>query len=79
MPAVVAIVKAPTVSADNDSPEAKLAIESKRIQSQADQDSTFDTVIERFESSEEISLPLIGTGLAIFLLGVSVWFSKKRK
>ena len=79
MPAIVAIVKAPTVSADNDSPEAKLAIESKRIQSQADQDSTFDTVIERFKSREEISLPLVGTGLAILLLGVSVWFSKKRK
>jgi len=77
--AVVAIVQSPTVSADNTSPEAKLAIESKRVQSQSDHDSTFDTVIERFQSREEISLPLVGTGLAIILLGVSVWFSKKRK
>ena len=79
MPAIVALVKAPTVSDDNTSPEAKLATESKRIQSQADNDSKFDTVIERFNSREEISLPLVGTGLAIVLLGVSVWFSKKRK
>ena len=79
MPAIVRLVKAPTVSDDNTSPEAKLAIESKRVQSQSDHDSTFDTVIERFQSREEISLPLVGTGLAIVLLGVSVWFSKKRK
>jgi hypothetical protein len=79
MPAIVRLVKAPTVSDDNTSPEAKLATESTRIQSQADNDTKFDTVIERFNSREEISLPLIGTGLAIFLLGVSVWFSKKRK
>jgi len=79
MPAIVAIVQSPTVSADNTSPEAKLAVESKRIQSQADHDSNFDTVIERFQSRDEISLPLVGTGLAIVLLGVSVWFSKKRK
>ena len=79
MPPIVALVKAPTVSEDNASPEAKLATESTRLQSQADQDSKFDTVIERFNSREEISLPLVGTGLAIVLLGVSVWFSKKRK
>jgi hypothetical protein len=79
MPPIVALVKAPTVSEDRASPESKLATESTRLQSQADQDSKFDTVIERFNSREEISLPLVGTGLAILLLGVSVWFSKKRK
>ncbi len=74
------IVAAPVVSDDPNSKEAKLAAEAKRIQSQTDNDSNFDTVLERYMTySEPVSVPLLGTGVALCLLAASVWFTKKRR
>ena len=74
------IVAAPIVSDDPQSKEAKLASEAKRIQAQSDNDSNFDTVLERYVTySEPVSVPLLGTGVALFLLAASVWITKKRR
>jgi len=43
---------APVVSIDPTSPESILARNAKTVQLQADSDSTFDTVLERFSDSE---------------------------
>ena len=77
---LTSIVSAPVVNDDSQSKEAKIASEAKRIQAQTDNDSNFDTVLERYTSySEPVSVPLLGTGVALFLLAASVWITKKRK
>jgi hypothetical protein len=74
------MTSAPIVSDDPQSKESKLASEAKRIQAQSDNDSNFDTVLERYTTySEPVSIPLLGTGVALFLLAASVWITKKRK
>jgi hypothetical protein len=48
---------APVVGPDPTAPEAILARNAKTVQLQADSDSTFDTVLERFSDSEGILVP----------------------
>ena len=77
---LTSMASAPIVSDDPNSKESKLASEAKRIQAQTDNDSNFDTVLERYTSySEPVSVPLLGTGVALVLLAASVWITKKRK
>jgi len=81
---------APVVGPDPTAPEAILARNAKTVQLQADSDSTFDTVLERFSDSEGIlvperfsdsgsTTPLLGVGLALFSLGILMFLSRFRK
>jgi hypothetical protein len=80
---------APVVSTDSTSPEAILARNAKSVQLQADSDSVFDTVLERFSASESDSdseseaesgptRPLLAVGLTLFGLGIMVFLSRKK-
>ena len=80
------VVAAPVVSADANSPEAKLARAVKATQAQAEVDSKFDTVIERFggacacsgSSSTPVNKPLLfGVIIVGLFLGTSL-LSKRR-
>jgi hypothetical protein len=71
---------APVVSSDPTSQEAILARNAKTVQLQADSDSTFDTVLERFsDSSSRDGMPLFAVGLTLFSLGLLVFLSRKKK
>lgn len=80
---------APVVSTDPTSPEAILARNAKSVQLQADSDSVFDTVLERFSASEPDSesetnpvsgstRSLLAVGLTLFGLGIMVFLSRKK-
>jgi hypothetical protein len=81
------VVAAPVVSADANSPEAKLARAVKATQAQAEADSKFDTVIERFggacacsgsSSAAVVNKPLLfGVIIVGLFLGTSL-LSKRR-
>ena len=84
------VVAAPVVSADATSPEAKLARAAKATQVQAEADSTFDTVIERFagcactstttvsSSSAGVSTPLVLGVIVVGLFLASTVLYKRR-
>ena len=77
------VVAAPIVSADSNSPEAKLARDAARIQNQSATDSKYDTVLNRdgtearpnpsvfqegfSDSQEHISLPLVAAAIGFIL------------
>ena len=73
------IQPAPVVSVDPTSPESVLARNAKTVQLQADSDSTFDTVLERFSDSGSYSnhIPLLAVGVALFCIGGLVFLSRK--
>lgn len=69
------IVSAPVTSQDATSPEALLAREAKKIQVQAEADTKYDPIVERYRNFEQpsISEPLVFTIIALGLLGVAVF------
>jgi hypothetical protein len=82
------VVAAPVVSADATSPEAKLARAVKATQVQAEADSKFDTVIDRFadcgctstssSSSAGVNTPLVLGVLVVGLFLASTILYKRR-
>lgn len=77
-----AIVAAPVVSDDPNSPEQKMAKDAKAIQLQTENDSKFDTKLERFCGScgaHPSPQPLVAVGVVIFLFGLAVVFNGKRR
>lgn len=82
------VVAAPVVAVDATSPEAKLARAAKATQVQAEADSKFDTVIERFarcacatatpSSSAGVNTPLLLTALVVGLFLASTVLYKRR-
>ena len=79
---VDSIVNSPVVSEDSNSQEQKMMRDAKLTQVQADTDTKFDAVVERFyEGPTPISRPLVGVAVAFGLLALSVVFTglKKRR
>jgi hypothetical protein len=73
---VEAIIYSPVVSADSTSPEAQLMRDAKKTQAQADVDTKFDAEVERFfVRSEPISMPLVGTAVALSLFALSIIYT----
>jgi len=71
---------APIVGPDPTSPEAILARNAKTVQLQADSDSKFDTVLERFsDSRSRDGMPLVAVGLGLLGIGALVLFSNRRR
>ena len=74
-----AITAAPVVSDDPNSPEQKMAKDAKAIQLQTENDSKFDTKLERFYGGSPSPQPLVGVGVVLFLFGLAVMFNGKRR
>ena len=72
------ITAAPVVSEDTTSPEQQLARTTKAIQLQTENDSKFDTKLERFCGSPSPT-PLLGVGVVLFLFGLSAWINRPRR
>ena len=73
---IAALVSAPVVSHDSNSPEAKMARDAKKLEVQSSTDSVFDTKLERFRGSQTTILS--GLTVALSLLLVSLAFQKRR-
>jgi hypothetical protein len=72
---VESIISAPVVNTDSLSPEANLARDAKRLQVQAEVDSKYDTVVERFYCEPEpINVPLVVSFLTVCLLFAGATF-----
>jgi hypothetical protein len=74
---IYGIVNAPVTSQDATSPEAILAREARKIQVQAEVDTQYDPIVERYRNFEQpsnltLSIPLMGVAVALSLLGLSV-------
>lgn len=76
---VDAVTAAPVVSEDPNSPEQKMAKDAKAIQLQLENDSKFDTKLERFYGGSPSPMPLLGVGVALALLGLAVVVNGKRR
>ena len=75
---IASLAIAPVVSSDATSAESVMAREAKRLQVQASQDSTFDTVLERFCGDRQtLTLSSLSVVLGLFL--VSSLFQRRRK
>jgi hypothetical protein len=73
---VEAIIYSPVVSTDSTSPEAQLMRDAKKTQAQADVDTKFDAQVERFrDRTETISIPLLGTAVAMSLFALSIVYT----
>jgi hypothetical protein len=74
------IVFSPINSQDATTPEAILAREAKKIQSQAEVDTKYDPIVERYSDfyQEPIlpSVPLLGAAVAFGLLALSLLFKR---
>lgn len=74
------IVFSPINSQDATTPESILAREAKKIQSQAEVDTRYDPIVERYSNfyQEPIlpSVPLLGVAVALGLLTLSILFVK---
>lgn len=69
------IVFPPIVSNDSESPEAKLMREAKALESQAEADTKYDAIMERFQGSQQpISQPLVGFAVALSLFALASLF-----
>jgi hypothetical protein len=72
------IVYSPVNSQDANSPEAILARDAKKIQAQAEVDTKYDPIVERYSNfyQEPIfpSVPLLGVSVALSLLALAVFF-----
>jgi hypothetical protein len=68
------IITAPVTSQDATSPEAILAREAKKIQAQAEVDTKYDPLVERYRNFEQptVSVPLVCAAVALGLLGLAV-------
>ncbi len=65
---------APIVHADANSPEQKMAVDSKKIQLQLATDTQFDQVAHyAYESFQDINKPLLLTAVSIFFIGIVCW------
>jgi len=73
---IAALVVAPVVGNDSNSPEAKMARDAKLLEAQSSTDSAFDTKLERFIGSQTSILS--GLTVALSLLLVSLVFQKRR-
>jgi hypothetical protein len=73
---ISALVAAPVVSSDSNSPEAKMARDAKMLEAQSQNDGAFDTKLERFVGSQTTILS--GLTLALSLLLLSLVFQKRR-
>jgi hypothetical protein len=73
---ISALVLAPIVSNNSNSPEAKMARDAKMLEAQSSTDSAFDTKLERFVGSQTTILS--GLTLALSLLLVSLALQKRR-
>ena len=73
---ISALVAAPVVSHDSNSPEAKMARDAKMLEAQSANDGAFDTKLERFIGSQTTILS--GLTLALSLLLVSLAFQKRK-
>ena len=72
------LISSPVVSSDSTSEESQLARLSKQIEVQASADSQYDLVVERFMNQQQsISIPLMGTFVALALFAASM-FVKSR-
>ena len=76
---VDAVVAAPVVSEDPNSPEQKMAKDAKAVQAQTENDSKFDTKLERFYGGSPSPQPLLAVGVVIALFGLSLWFNGKKR
>jgi hypothetical protein len=65
---IEAIIQAPVVSADSQSPEAQLMRNAKRLEAQAAVDTRFDPVLENFT----VNKPLLGLTVALSLMVVAL-------
>lgn len=61
-------VAPPAVNENPNSPEAMLARDAKRVETQATTDSRFDTVLERFEDTRQTTITLMSVSVALGLL-----------
>ena len=73
---ISALVAAPVVSSDSNSPEAKMARDAKMLEAQSEKDGAFDTKLERFVGTQTTILS--GLTLALSLLLLSLVFQKRR-
>ena len=69
---------APVVGSDATSPEAQLMREAKKVELQTQIDTKFDSVVERFVVQQPISVPLLGTTVALSLFALAIYYSGKR-
>ena len=75
---VQTIAYVPVVGADTTSPETQLMREAKKVELQTQLDTKFDAVVERFVVQQPISVPLVGTTVALTLFAVAIWYSGRR-
>jgi hypothetical protein len=73
---IAALVVAPVVGHDSNSPEAKMARDAKLLEAQSSTDGAFDTKLERFIGSQTTILS--GLTLSLSLLLLSLAFQKRR-
>ena len=75
------IITAPVTSQDATSPEAILAREAKKIQAQAEVDTKFDPLVERYMNFEQptVSVPLVCATIAFGLLSLAVLVRGQRR
>jgi hypothetical protein len=72
------LVVAPVVSSDASSPEAIMARDAKKLQVQANTDSTFDTILERFCGGTTQTLTLSSLALILSLF-VAAHLTRRRR
>jgi hypothetical protein len=67
------VISVPVVSTDSLSPEAKLMRSAKQMEAQAEIDTKYDPIVERFSTdSGQISRPLVGLTLFMGILAIHV-------
>jgi hypothetical protein len=69
---------APVVGTDATSPEVQLMREAKKVELQTQIDTKFDAIVERFVVQQPISIPLLGTTVALSLFALAIYYSGKR-
>lgn len=75
---IQSLVYAPVVSADTTSAETQLMREARKVELQTQIDTKFDAVVERFVVQQPISIPLLGTSVALTLFALAIYYSGKR-
>ncbi len=72
------LVSSPVVGSDPTSEESMLARKAKEVESQANVDSSYDLVVERFTCQQQpISIPLTATFVALALFAASMFFKPR--
>lgn len=75
---IQSLVYAPVVSPDTTSAETQLMREARKVELQTQIDTKFDAVVERFVVQQPISIPLLGTSVALTLFALAIYYSGKR-